>query len=249
MIPFRFLSVLLPAVALICAPVLEAALPVVSPGERIVFSDDFTANANAWTNIAVINGTGTGATGKASLTQSDWGPSIADRKSVSSAYVFKTPLNVSAGAGTVSVYMRVRVDQPDGIETNRFSVTLNESIGAPSCFVRLEIRPADTGSLSFRNAAGTAEFVKTSVTRGFFKTFEDYRVFKLTLRVTDGLKGAITTEGFYFDAKTAKYVSLGAVPPGKILLRNGIFDRLVMDNRNGEGGPAWFDSVVVTQGK
>ncbi len=225
----------------------HAALPPLALGDRTVLADDFTDNHNAWTNVAVVNAGGAPATGKARIAASDWSSSVHDGTAVSSVLAFKTPLDLAQGP--VSLYMTVRVDVPDGTDNNRFSIGLQEAAGTPACFVRLQIRPAAAGSIEYRNPEGLGQFTAITHTQQFLTTATAYYSFRLTVTGAEKGKGPATAEAFYYDARAAKYVSLG-LAQSAVSLATGLFGTLVLNSRNGaNGGAAYFDAVAVTQGR
>lgn len=221
----------------------HAALPVIPAGERVVFSDDFADNHNAWTNLAVINGKGEPASTKADLVKSEWTPSLADHATVGSVVTFKTP--IALGKGVLSLYMCVRIGDIEGVEGSRFWMTLNES-AFQNHFAGLVIRPAANGAILYRNDLGTGDSTSTASTRDFLRDSSTAYTFKLTLTASADGKGPASAEAFYYNIRSAKYVSLGKADAA-VFLKSGIFTSFAINCRNGENGTVWFDSVAVTQ--
>lgn len=226
-------------VALLAFPsALHAVLPVISSGEISIFSDDFTDNANNWTAVSVVNGSGTATSATASIDNGVWSPAFAgDKTAVNSVYHFDNDINVLNGP--ISLYMRVRVDETSKSDGSRFSITMDESTG--SRFVRLQVRPAASGSIEYRdNTGGGASTETTSIAFSNASTFYD---FKVTLTPGSDLAEPASAEAFYYDTDLVSYVSIGSAS-NLVYLNTGIFDRITINSRN--DGAAYFDSVAIT---
>lgn len=221
---------------------LHATLPVLSSGENLIFSDDFTNNANAWSNVSVVNGTGTATTGTPAINGGAWAPSIlGDLGAVQSDYTFATALNVFDGP--ISLYMRVRVDNPNGTaDGTKFQITFNESTG--NRFFNLVVRDGAAGFIEYRDAGGQGASTATSTYNYTDNTtFVD---FKVTLTPGADVSQLATAEAFRFNTATSTYDSIGLVS-NAVDLDTGLFNRLNINNRNGTDGGVFFDSVAVTQ--
>ena len=102
---------------------LPAELPPAAPAETTLFSDDFADNASQWTSIAGVNGSGEPMVKHAALADSLWGPSIvSDGKEVASSVYLKQIADLANGP--ISVYFRVRTENPKGSDGSRFDITL-----------------------------------------------------------------------------------------------------------------------------
>lgn len=235
------LAPLLAALALLPIAAL-ATLPPVTPGERVVFSDDFADNRNQWSSVAVVNKVGAGVTTQAAIGNSEWTASLEDSVAATSTAILKTPLNLKNGP--VSVYLAARVDNPEGVEGNRFSVSLNEPEGRRG-FVRFVTRPAANGFLEFRDAAGAGQSVASQSTRALFRA-DVAQIIKLTIRPAADAKSLASAEVFFYDMKSRTYQSVAAAD-GVVAL-GGELRSLSLFSRNGADGLVWIDSVVVTQG-
>ncbi|AWI09332.1 hypothetical protein [Ereboglobus luteus] len=215
----------------------HAALPVVSDGETVVFSEDFADNSNKWTSVA-----GEPVVKHALIADSFWGPSIiSDGKDVASnAYL---PKIVDLADGPISVYFRVRTENPRGTDGSRFEITLRESTG--NHLVTLSLRPALPVGIAYRDPAGKGTRTNVGSTSRLFKKPGALVSFKLV--VTPGKdRFPATAEVFYYDETKAVYTSLGKAAD-VVNLTTGKFNRLSIFSRNGEKGATWFDSVAVAQ--
>ena len=218
------------------------ALPPVSPGERVVFSDDFADNRNQWSAVAVVNKTGAPATIQAAIANSEWTSSKQDSIAVTSTVVLKSPLRLKSGP--VSVYLSVKVTDLNGTDGNRFGVALNEP--APNRgFVRLLTRPSANGFIEFRDSAGAGQSTPIESPRRVFDGVGT-GVFKLTIKPAADGKSPAAAEAFYYNPKTKAYQSLGAVE-SQVSLPGGELNSVTLFFRNGENGPVLIDSVAVTQ--
>lgn len=236
--------VLLLATALASAAV-HAALPPVTPGERVLFSEDFADNRQKWSAVSTVNKTGAPAQAQAAIGNSEWTAALpADTVAVTSTAAIKPAVLLKNGP--VSVYLSAKVADHEGTDGNRFSVALNETEGRRG-FVRLVIRPAANGFIEFRDDAGGGQTASLESTRAYFKPDSEPRLFKLVLTPAPDAQGPATAEAFRYDAKTKSYVSLG-VAERSVWLKTGELHSVSLHTRNGENGAAWIDSVVVTQG-
>lgn len=221
---------------------IHAALPVVTQGETVVFSDDFADNNNKWTSVAGVNGSGEPIVKHASIADSFWGPSIvSDGKDVASnAYL---PKIVDLADGPISVYFRVRTENPKGTDGSRFEITLRESTG--NHLVTLSFRPALPVGIAYRDPAGKGTRTNVGSTSRLFKKPDALVSFKLV--VSPGKdRFPATAEVFYYDEAKAAYASLGKAAD-VVNLTTGKFNRLSIFSRNGDKGATWFDSMVVAQ--
>ncbi len=220
----------------------EAAI-IASSGEATVFNDTFAGNSSAWTNVNVVNGTGTAATTKLAIDSSQLKPSIAgDAGAVVSTKTLAAPLDIANGP--ISLYMNVRVDTINGGDGSRFSFKLLESTG--NRFVDLLIRPGTGSYIEYRNAAGTGVQGSVTGTSGIITSNSTFYTFKFSLSAPDGIASPALAQAFYYNTTSSSYVSLGSIA-GLIDLDTGIFNRVEIYNRNGTGGAAYFDEVLVTQ--
>lgn len=231
--------------SLLATPFALASLPVIPPGETVVFSDDFEDNRAAWSFVSVVNGAGDPAPMRARIADSTWSPSqpgtSSIKSSVESVHALATPIKVVEGP--VSIYMSVRVNAPKGGDGSRFSVNLQEA--GKGSFVGLVIRPGVNGFLHYRNEEGKA--VSAKLGGSVFANPNYFYQFKLTVSAAWNVNGSIgRAEAFFYDDETQKYVSLGTVDES-IAFKTGLLSDLIIQNRNGDDGAAAFDSVVVTQ--
>jgi hypothetical protein len=220
---------------------------VISRGDIVVFSDDFTDNRNGWTQVAVVNGKGKAVARHAAIIDSAWSASTPGGASITSgvesSHMLDTPLSVTDGP--VSIYMSVRVDSARGGDANRFGIVMREPSGGS--FIGLVIRPGINGFIQYRNQEGkptTAKLKGSSLPNP-----AAYYHFKLTLGAAWSVDGTISrAEAFYYDEATGAYESLGSVDD-LIPLKAGVLETLVIQSRNGDDGLAAFDSVAITQTK
>jgi hypothetical protein len=227
---------------------------ILSDGERTVFQETFTDNSNGWSNVAVVNGTGTTTSGLADITGGNWQPSVAgDADDLYSSVVLSESLDITQGA--ISLYMSVKVDTFSSGDANRFSLSLNEAGSGTVKFVDLLLRPGYGGKIEYRDAVGSGtgtDFI-TADDEMIATGVGNYTTFKLTLTADPaGVGSPATAEGFYFDESEGEYVSFGIVESG-VYLDSGLFDTLSIFARNadpsgesGTGGVS-FDEIVVTQ--
>ncbi len=227
----------------LCTPSVRANMPTISSGEKVLFSDDFPDNRNFWSPVAVINKTGSPATGNGTIINSEWGPSIADLKSVSSSVTIKPVPNLKNGP--ISVYMMVRVDDGEGIDNNRFGLSLHEPDDLRG-FIQLMTRPANKGFLEYRDENGAGASTSIDSASEIFRSTSSPRAFKFTVTPSADGKGPASAEAFYEDTKTKKYVSLGSAK-NAVWLKSGELPKLTLWVRNGDNGAVWFDAVIVTQ--
>lgn len=221
-------------------PELHATLPAISVGETVFFSDEFTDNSNAWTNVTVVNGTGVAATGASKIDSGTWSPSIlGDSGAITSVHTFSQTLNVMNSP--ISLYMRVRVDNPSGTaDGTKFQIDLSESTG--NRFFRLVVRDGSSGFIEHRNTSGGgASTATTSYNYTDNTTFVD---FKITLTPGTDVNQPANAEAFRYNTVTASYDSIGI--SSAVDLDTGLFNKLTIYNRNGTNGGVYFDSVVVT---
>jgi len=215
-------------------------LTQIPSGETVVFREDFLSHSNAWTNIGE-------GTGKAVLTKdivtgrSSWLPSLnSDGAWVTSTAIL--PCAPVIADGPISVYARVRVDDVNNADANRFSISLTER--APSIRkAALEIRPGNTALLYYRNAGGAT--VSTTLAAFTFPDTSGYIDFRLTL--TSNNDGSMTLAGFYYQPATSQWVLLGTTALADI--DSGMFDSVAINSRNATGGSnrAYFESVSITR--
>jgi hypothetical protein len=235
-------SCLTAAALTLFAITLHAELPPVASAETTLFSDDFTDNASQWTGIAGVNDPGKSIVRHAALVDSLWGPSIvSDGKDVTSSVYLKQTADLANGP--ISVYFRVRAENPKGSDGSRFDITLRESTG--NHLVTLSLRPAMPGGIAYRDATGKGVRTNIASTSKLFRTPGVFVSFKLA--ITHGQdRFPATAEAFYYDESQSAYVSLGKA--GNLVnLSTGKFNRIDIVSRNGEKGATWFDSVVIAQ--
>lgn len=222
-----------------------AALPPVSPGERVLFSDDFADNRQKWSLVSSVNKSGAPVAGQAAIVASEWTAALpADMTSVTSTAPLQPAIHLKNGR--VTVYMSAKVSNHEGTDGSRFSVALNEPEGRKG-FVRLVVRPAANAFLEFRDETGAGQAVQTESTRAYFRPDSEPRIFKLVITPAPEGKGPATVEAFRYDPKTKSYASLGLAERAASI-KTGELHSLTLYSRNGEDGAAWIDSVVVTQG-
>jgi len=219
----------------------QAAI-IVSSGESTVFQETFADNSNSWTNVSVVNGTGTAATTTAAIGSGEWSPSvIADGGLVRSVYTLASALDVYDG--DISLYMRVRKDNLSGDpDASRFDIKLSESTG--NRFISLRVRPGASGLIEYRNSGGGGANTSTSSTT--FPDTTNYIDFKVMLTPGATLGDGATAEAFRYNTGTSSYDSLGTVS-GLVDLQTGLFNQLEISNRNATNGAIHFDEVLVTQ--
>lgn len=217
----------------------HASLPPLSKGEKVVFSEDFADNRHRWTNVSVVNGSGPESIGQAAIARSIWSPSQpGDNGQFSSQAVLPGPVRLAEGS--ISVYVRARVDDPSSVEGSRFSFTLDENEG--NRFVGILIRPRANTFIQYREAAGKGQ--STSVDRVVFRDAATFEHFKLTLSAGVTPDGPATAEAFRYDADASAYVSLGEAF-GAVALSTRVFNSLTLYTRNGHA--VHIDAIVVTQ--
>lgn len=214
----------------------RATLPIISAGETVVFSDDFTSNSTGWTNVA-----GSATTGSASIGSSLWSPSIAgDAAGVTSSATLPQTLNIADGS--ISLYLRAKTDGITSADNGRFSLRLSESTG--NRYWGVVIRPNAATVVEYRNAAGgTATSNLSSATFADTSTFRD---FKITLTLNgNSINNLATAEVFVYNTSTSGYTSLG-VASSAIDLDTGIFNLLTLFSRN-NASAAYIDAIAITQ--
>src|SRR5690606_16537198 len=113
------------ALLVLSAAGMHAALPPVTSGERVVFSDDFLDNRHQWSSVAVVNTTGQPAVGQVAILKSEWTASISDSGIVTSSVTLTTAPNLAEGP--ISIYVSATVADNEGAENNRFSIALHEA--------------------------------------------------------------------------------------------------------------------------
>lgn len=218
----------------------HAVLPIISDGESLIFSDDFADNSNGWTNVAVVNGTGTATSTQAAITGGAWTPSLQDGQAVSSNYTFASAID--AFNGPISLYMRVRVESPSGTpDGTKFQITLNESTG--NRFFRLVVRDNSSGFIEYRNASGLG--ISSSISSFNFTDNTTFFDFKITLTPGADVDAMASAEAFRYNTGTSTYDSIGSVSD-VIDLQTGLFNLVQLNNRNGTNGAVRFDSVAVS---
>ncbi len=231
----------------------RGSLPMLPPGdnsENIVFVDDFSnGNLKGWSNVSGTSGSA--MIGTDSLTgASVWRPTFSgDGFDVLSQ--LNLPRDLDLASGPVAIYMRVRVDNGNQHDGNRFLIKLIEKT-PDNRSGSLTIRPADISALGYRNAAGTTITTPNGVLYSFpvgDSTFQDFRLVLTRTSPSSALPGDyLKLEAFHYDTASGSYTSLGSITGAN--LRSGIFNQLLLWSRNGSGatgGAAIFDSVMVTQ--
>lgn len=228
------------------AVALRAELPPISPGETIVFSDDFVDNRHSWTAIVSTDLSSPGTVNQARIVDSVWSPAEPGGESikstVESVHVFATPLDLADGP--VSVYLSARVDEPRGGDGNRFNVALHEAKRAS--FASLNIRPGMNTFVDYRGDAAKAVSAKMPAVRF---TEGVCRRLKFTVAASwnvDGFIGRI--EAFLYDEDARRYVSLGSADES-VIFKTGRLEQIALVARNGVSGFAYIDSVAVTRAK
>lgn len=208
--------------------------------ETVAFTDNFATGANGWTGMGPATTQAT-AGPDAVTGRGVWAPSVnSDNGQVTSTYALPQGLNIANGM--ISVYARVRVDDINNVDSNRFQITLTEQ-SPNNRYGSMTVRPGNTSNLGYRNSAGTATSATTSSYT--FPNTTDFVDFKLTLTNNGG--GSMTLNGYYYNASTGAWVSLGSF--GSADIDSGIFSSLSIFSRNASGGSnrVYFDSVLVTQ--
>jgi len=215
----------------------HATLPVISSGETLVFSDDFTGNGAGWTNVAV-----SATSGSAAIGSSLWSPSITgDATAVTSSATLSQTLNIANGP--ISLYLRARTDSITSADNGRFSLRLSESTG--NRYWDVLIRPGAASVVEYRNSAGGA--ATTNLSSAIFANTSTFYDFKITLSLVDNsIANLATAEVFVYNTSTSSYTSLG-VASSAISLNTGVFNLLTLYSRNNAGGAAYIDSVAITQ--
>ncbi|MBN1669749.1 MAG: hypothetical protein JXR37_01870 [Kiritimatiellae bacterium] len=140
-----------------------AGIPV-PVGEHVVFSDDFEDNAEGWSNVAVVNGSGTPAADKAAIGPDPGSPaanvlyaSAPDgATAVQPEIVFGDRVNLTRGPA--NLYVRMRSDNGDTYD--RVIMTLQNPAGI---YGQIRIKPTNGGGgaehLRYRNGSGTDDGV------------------------------------------------------------------------------------------
>ncbi|MBC2604316.1 hypothetical protein [Puniceicoccus vermicola] len=221
-----------------------AALPLISEGDAILFSDDFNDNSSGWTNISVVNGTGVATSGTGEIDASAWSPAApGDNSEVASTLVLPESVNVLDG--DISVYFRVSAFDVSVIEVNKFSVRFSESTGDRLFGTTQRPMAAQVSSLDYRNSSGG--FVTSNLSSEAPMVSEEYMDMKLSLSLNgESVDDGATIQMYYFDTTSSDYVSLVMVSSG-VDLNTGIFNKLYINSRNGADGAVSFDSIVVAQ--
>jgi hypothetical protein len=215
----------------------QAILPVISTGETVVFSDDFTSNSTGWTNV--VN---SATTGSAFIDNSLWSPSVAGNGlAVTSTATLSPTLNIANGS--ISLYLRFRTDGITSTDAGKLTFSLSESTG--NRFVSFAIRPNAATVVEYRNSAGTR--ISVNLASATFADTSTFRDFKITLSVTDNdYNNPATAEVFVYNTTTSAYTSLGVVS-SLIDLDSGVFNLLTLLARNNTNGAAYIDSIAITQ--
>ncbi len=231
----------------------------VSSGEIVMFNDTFADNSNGWSNIAVLNGTGTATSGKAAIGSGEWTPSIPDNHTgVTSVTTNFSALDLSAGA--ISLYMNVNVeDYYKNPAHSRYGIKLYNS-GAGGGSFDFEIMP-NNGTITnqepyiqYTAAAGGSQTDYFGSTTSIIKNGLDYYSFKMTITAAE-TAGQANIQTYYYDDDNSSYVAWGT---NSVLAGTGtglttdLFNTLTIYNRNGNaisGGSdaAKFSQVTVTQ--
>lgn len=219
-----------------------AVLPVVSSGETVLFSEDFTSTSTGWTD--------TSGTSQIFTDNSIWGPATASNgTTVVSSLTLGTAIN--AANGPISIYFSMSVVNIAGADSNWVRVQLFEN--GSNRYFGLRIKSAGTATANqsvilTRNSGGTAIETATSETQSIFSAAGNntFVTFKITLTPGNTLSDAATVETFYYNTTTSTYVSLGSVTGAS--LSTGLFDTITIGNRNASpSGAGYIDSVVITQ--
>jgi hypothetical protein len=215
----------------------HATLPVISSGETLVFSDDFTSNSASWTNVASSS-----TTAKASIDNSLWSASVAgDGASVTSNATLSQTLNIANGS--ISLYIRAKTAGITSTDAGGFSFRLSESTG--NRYFDAKIRPGGATVVEYRNSTGAAS--TTNVSSATFANTSTFYDFKITLSlVNNSIANLATAEVFVYKTATSSYTSLGIVSSA-IDLDTGVFNLLTLYSRNNTGGAVSIDSVAITQ--
>jgi hypothetical protein len=205
----------------------SAALPRVSPGEVIIFSDDFGDSTQGW---GVVKGE--------PLIDTDasvFGPDIGADGMIKSMLELAQPVQFSGKV--TSIYIKARVDNTTDANASRFGVALlPRRIG----FV---IYPGRNAVLEYKDAEWNTLFSKLDRLR--FPDTETFHDIKLSI-TPDAIDPTLgTAELFYYNVYTARYESLGQAKGVSLESANKL--ELFERNDASSSGAAYFDAVVLTQ--
>jgi hypothetical protein len=220
-----------------------------SSDESVYFYDDFDDNSNGWSNIAVENGTGTAASGQATIgtdsesSESVWYASLSENDNVEVISTLDIGDSLDLSDGAISVYLRVRVNTNS--VANRFTIGLNEEVGTQGNVAWFSVQPTIASTLSYRtNETGTQ--VTTSQDTYNFTDTVTFVNFKMTLTAID--EDSMSLDAFVFNTETDSYDSLVSSTVSSSRYDSGIFDTLRLQARfSGTDNLALFDAVAVTQ--
>ncbi len=225
---FQIKSLSLFAGALCCLALsASAALPRISPGEDIIFSDDFGDSSQGW---GVLKGQPLIDT-----SASVFGPDAGADGMIKSMLELAEPIEFSGKV--TSIYMKARVDNTGDANASRFGVAfLPRRIG-------VVIHPGRSAVLEYKDAEWQTLFAELDSLR--FPDTETYHDIKLSITPDANDPTMGTAELFYYNAYTVRYESLGQ---GKgVSLERATKLELFERNDAASNGAAYFDAVVVTQ--
>jgi hypothetical protein len=215
---------------------------IVTPAnERVLLTENFDQNYNAWSHVAVVNAVGTAMTGEAEISNGVWKPSVeADNNGVTS--MIDTTFDLSAG--DISVYFKAAVGGHRTEAGGRFGIRLNEN-DAHKRFV-FHVYPGTNGIVQYKSNGATTDLKLASsrnvVSSGSFVTY------KLVISAPNGVGAPGSIEAFYYDEQSASYVSFGQVT-GSVDLGDAVLDSLMVFSRNGLNADtaARISQLIVTQ--
>jgi hypothetical protein len=153
-------------------------------GETVVFSEDFDNNAQEWRGVAVVNGVGTPAAGKAAIGIDPGGTgesvfyySTNSTTALESWANLSFPVNLADG--NVAMYFRVRTSDTNSNDSFR----LRLQSGNLSCYGGMALKPSTAAgngeSIHYKTPAVSGNQSKTSYFT--FASTNDYRVCRVVL--------------------------------------------------------------------
>lgn len=228
---------------LILNTVARADLPVLyDPScEIVIFTDEFNNNANSWSNVGSSSGQATMGTDPGSSTQNVWYPSINSDGTTVRSLIQLPEMNLAVAP--ITLYMRVRVDDINNGEANRFFISLQESNS--SRYGTLLIRPVYNPMIVWLNNLGQEQYTRVGpgYTYPDTTTFVDFR-----LMMTNNDDGTMALDGYRYDSIQQNYIYMGTIPAADI--ETGIFNSLIIWSCNSNHdvtNRVYFDSVCVTR--